>query len=109
MGVYRLHVASFAVYNGLITYTMALRLRTGLAFAVLFVVAMGLHFVLIDRGLEQRYARRFAASGRRSSYAWSLRDWPSTPCSSRRSPSSRSEWCRSGCCSRPALSPSPWP
>lgn len=47
-GVYWLHLGSFMVYNGLITYTMALRLRTGVAFAVLFAVAMALHFVLTD-------------------------------------------------------------
>ena len=50
-GVYRLHLGSFVIYNALITYTMALRLRTGIAFAVLFTVAMGLHFVLTDRSL----------------------------------------------------------
>ncbi|SDO20187.1 hypothetical protein [Geodermatophilus sp. DSM 45219] len=63
-GVYWLHLGSFMVYNGLITYTMALRLRTGIAFAVLFTIAMGLHFVLTDRSLEEHYPRRFARSGR---------------------------------------------
>ncbi|MGY1707394.1 hypothetical protein ACI79C_22765 [Geodermatophilus sp. SYSU D00697] len=63
-GVYWLHLGSFMVYNGLITYTMALRLRTGLAFAVLFAVAMALHFVLTDRSLEEHYPRRFPRSGR---------------------------------------------
>ncbi|MGY1823423.1 hypothetical protein [Geodermatophilus sp. SYSU D00079] len=63
-GVYWLHLGSFMVYNGLITYTMALRLRTGLAFAVLFAIAMGLHFVLTDRSLEEHYPRRFPRSGR---------------------------------------------
>ena len=63
-GVYRLHLGSFMVYNALITYTMALRLRTGIAFAVLFTVAMGLHFVLTDRSLEEHYPRRFPRSGR---------------------------------------------
>lgn len=63
-GVYWLHLGSFLVYNGLITYTMALRVRTGLLFAVLFTVAMGLHFVLTDRGLTEHYPRRFAATGR---------------------------------------------
>ncbi len=63
-GVYALHLGSFAVYNVLITYTMALRLRTGVAFAVLFTVAMGLHFVLTDRGLEEHYPSRFDLRGR---------------------------------------------
>ena len=63
-GVYWLHLGSFMVYNALITYTMALRLRTGIAFAVLFTIAMGLHFVLTDRSLEEHYPRRFPRSGR---------------------------------------------
>lgn len=64
IGIYRLHLGSFALYNGLITYTMPLRFRTGAAFAVLFAVAMGLHFVLTDRGLAEHYPRRFARNGR---------------------------------------------
>ncbi len=63
-GVYWLHLVSFLVYNALITYTMALRLRTGVGFAVLFAIAMGLHFVLTDRSLEEHYPRRFPRSGR---------------------------------------------
>jgi hypothetical protein len=62
--LFRLHLGSFVVYNALITYTMPLRLRTGIAFAVLFSVAMGLHFVLTDRGLEEHYPRRFRRHGR---------------------------------------------
>ncbi len=63
-GLFRLHLGSFFVYNVLITYTMPLRLRTGVAFAVLFTIAMGLHFVLTDRGLEEHYPRRFERFGR---------------------------------------------
>lgn len=63
-GVYALHLGAFVVYNALITYTMALRLRTGVDFALLFTVAMGLHFVLTDRGLEEHYPRRFDLRGR---------------------------------------------
>lgn len=63
-GVYWLHLGSFMVYNVLITYTMVLRVRTGLLFAVLFTVAMGLHFVLTDRGLTEHYPHRFRAHGR---------------------------------------------
>lgn len=63
-GVYWLHVSTFAVYNGLITYTMPLRFRTGVTFALLFAVAMGLHFVLTDRALSEHYRRRFRRHGR---------------------------------------------
>ena len=58
-GVFRLHLTSFGIYNVLITYTMPLRLRTGVGFGLLFAVAMALHFVLTDRGLEEHYRRRF--------------------------------------------------
>jgi hypothetical protein len=74
-GVYGLHLGSFVVYNGLITYTMPLRLRTGFLFAVLFTVAMGLHFVLTDRGLEEHYPRRFRSSGRLTLAAALLAGW----------------------------------
>lgn len=63
-GVFGLHLGSFLIYNGLITYTMPLRLRTGVVFGVLFAVAMALHFVLTDRGLKERYRRRFDDTGR---------------------------------------------
>ena len=62
--VFALHLGAFALYNALIVYTMPLRLRTGVGFAVLFAVAMGLHFVLTDRGLAENYPRRFRAWGR---------------------------------------------
>jgi hypothetical protein len=60
---YWLHLGSFMVYNVLITYTMALRLETGLLFAILFAIAMGLHFVLTDRNLNEHYPRRFSRTG----------------------------------------------
>ena len=57
------------IYNALITYTMPLRLRTGVLFAVLFSVAMGLHFVLTDRSLEERDGNRFGPPAGSSSPA----------------------------------------
>lgn len=62
--MYRLHLGSFMVYNALITYTMPLRLRTGVLFAVLLAIAMGLHFTLTDRNLEERYGQKFGRTGR---------------------------------------------
>lgn len=72
-GVYWLHLATFSVYNALITYTLPLRFRTGIWFALLFVVAMALHFVLTDRSLSEHYPQRFARTGRRvlvAALAW---------------------------------------
>lgn len=58
-GPFWLHLGSFALYNAVITYTLPLTYRTGVTFAVLFTIAMGLHFVLSDRGLEENYGARF--------------------------------------------------
>jgi hypothetical protein len=63
-GVFWVHLGSYGVYNALITWTMPLRFRTGVLFALLFTVAMGLHFVLTDRGLSAHYPRRFRRAGR---------------------------------------------
>ena len=57
--VFRLHLASFMVYNAIIGYTLILDWRTSMWFAILFTVAMGMHFVLTDRGLEEHYGERF--------------------------------------------------
>jgi hypothetical protein len=57
--VFWVHLGSFALYNAVITYTLPSTYRTGVVFAVLFTVAMALHFVLSDRGLEEHYGRRF--------------------------------------------------
>ncbi len=59
-----LHVGVFTVYNGLITYTMATRFRTGAGYAVLFTAAMGLHFLLTDRSLREHFPDRFRRYGR---------------------------------------------
>lgn len=63
-GIFRVHLGAFLVYNALITYTMPLRLRTGVVFGLLFAAAMGLHFVLTDRSLEEHYRKRFDNRGR---------------------------------------------
>lgn len=73
--VFYLHLGAFCVYNALITYTMPLRLRTGIAFALLFSVAMGLHFVLTDRNLREHYPVRFRRVGRTALAASLLIGW----------------------------------
>ena len=57
--VFYVHLGSFAIYNGVITYTMSSTYRTSVGFGILFTVAMGLHFVLSDRGLLENYGRLF--------------------------------------------------
>lgn len=62
--VFAVHLGVFALYNGLITYALPTRFRTGVGAAVLFVLAMAVHFVLSDRGLAEHYGERFARTGR---------------------------------------------
>lgn len=57
--VFTVHLSSYFVFNAVIGYTLPLSWRTSVLFAVLFTVAMGLHFVLTDRGLEEHYGSRF--------------------------------------------------
>jgi hypothetical protein len=63
-GVFAVHLGVFAGYNALITYSLPTRFRTGAAGAVLFVVAMAVHFLLTDRGLAEHYRERFTRTGR---------------------------------------------
>lgn len=62
--VFAVHLGTFALYNALITYALPTRFRTGLGSAVLFVVAMAVHFLLTDRSLAAHYGDRFARVGR---------------------------------------------
>lgn len=57
--VFAVHLGAFALYNAVIGYSLPLNWRSSAAFAVLFTLAIGLHFVLSDRGLEEHYGERF--------------------------------------------------
>lgn len=70
--VFWVHLGAFALYNGVIAYSLPLTFRTGTGFAVLFTIAMGLHFVLSDRGLEENYGDRFDHSPARLVLAGAL-------------------------------------
>ncbi len=63
-GVFAVHLGVFAAYNAVITYSLPTRFRAGAGPAVLFVVAMAVHFVLSDRALAEHYPERFARIGR---------------------------------------------
>jgi hypothetical protein len=58
------HLGAYALYNAVITYALPTRFRTGAGPAVLFVVAMGVHFLLSDRALAEHYQERFRRVGR---------------------------------------------
>jgi hypothetical protein len=77
-GMYRVHLGSFMLYNALITYTMPVRLRTGISFAILFTIAMGLHFVITERGLQRHYPLEFARNGRLALAGSLIAGWASS-------------------------------
>jgi hypothetical protein len=73
--VFRVHLGAYALHGALIAYTMPLRVRTGAEFAVLFTIAIGLHFVLTDRGMSEHYPRRFDRRARLGLAAALLAGW----------------------------------
>jgi hypothetical protein len=58
------HLGSFALYNFLITYTLPLRVEAGMGYALIFTLAMALHFIINDRSLEEHHAQLFNQQGR---------------------------------------------
>lgn len=63
-GIYWLHIASFAVYNALIGYLLFHREESGLANLLIYTIAMGLHFIVNDYGLNQDHQSLYRRSGR---------------------------------------------
>lgn len=64
MGVFWLHVASFAVYNALVGYLLVHREEPGVASLAFFTVALALHFLVNDRGLAEHHGDAYRAIGR---------------------------------------------
>lgn len=60
--VFWIHLASFAVYNGLIGYLLLHREIETLQSLLFFFTAMALHFVVTDFGLDQDHKREYRRS-----------------------------------------------
>jgi hypothetical protein len=58
---FSVHLLLYTTYNFLLTYTMLLRVHSGVFYAVVFSVAMGLHFVLTDNHFKRYFPQLFAA------------------------------------------------
>lgn len=58
---YWLNLWMYFIYNFTITYTMIIRIRTGPMYAVLFALAMALHFVLTDNRFKRYFPNFFDA------------------------------------------------
>ncbi|MCB1884328.1 MAG: hypothetical protein KDG89_10090 [Geminicoccaceae bacterium] len=62
--VFRVHMATYAVYNALIGYLVLHREVKGLPSLLFFTVAMALHFLVNDRGLAQEHGAAYERVGR---------------------------------------------
>lgn len=72
--IFWIHVASFAAFNALIGYALVKEDRD-LRALVLYVVAIGLHFLVNDDGLRQKHQRQYAQFGRWALSAAVLAGW----------------------------------
>lgn len=63
-GVFRIHLASFALYNGLIGYLLVHREEQDLRGLLFYSVAMALHFVVNDFGLRCDHRATYRRKGR---------------------------------------------
>ncbi|WP_227938114.1 hypothetical protein [Alkalihalobacillus deserti] len=63
-GAFWLHISSFFFYNGLIGYLLIHRDSEGLLNLVLYVIAMGLHFIVVDYGLRTHHKDTYNRIGR---------------------------------------------
>lgn len=59
-----LHISSFSIYNGLIGYLLIHRDTEGLVNLILYVIAMGLHFIVVDYGLRTHHKDIYNRIGR---------------------------------------------
>jgi hypothetical protein len=59
-----LHLIPYTIYNELLTYTLPLQIESGMGYAVIFVMAMGFHYSIIDRKFKHAFGSRFERQGR---------------------------------------------
>ena len=73
--VFRIHMGSFAVYNALVGYLLLHREVMAPAALAFFVVAMALHFVVTDYGLNEDHKAAYRRVGRWVLVAAVLAGW----------------------------------
>jgi hypothetical protein len=62
--VYALHLGGFVLYSALIGYLLVERAERGAIALVVYIVAMALHFLIVDHSLYEEHERRYARTGR---------------------------------------------
>jgi len=73
--VFWIHLGAFAVYNLLIGYLLVHREETDLRGLLIYAAAMGLHFIVNDRGLREQHGAVYDAKGRWLLAAAPLAGW----------------------------------
>ncbi|MCJ8165255.1 hypothetical protein MKJ04_10405 [Pontibacter sp. E15-1] len=63
-GLFWVHIGSFAIYNALIGYLLFQREEDSLKTLILFSVAMALHFIVNDIGLQEHHQKSYSKIGR---------------------------------------------
>lgn len=64
VGIFWLHIASFAAYNALIGYLLVHREEPRILSLFLFFVAMAMHFIVNDSGLRENHKKPYDRVGR---------------------------------------------
>jgi hypothetical protein len=62
--VYRLNLAGFLAYGALVSYLMVRDAEYGALSLLLYLIAMGLHFVVVDHSLRERHGDAYDRRGR---------------------------------------------
>lgn len=62
--VYRLNLAGFLAYGTLVSYLMARDAEYGALSLLLYLIAMGLHFVVVDHSLREQHGDAYDRRGR---------------------------------------------
>ena len=64
LGIFWIHVSSFAVYNAIIGYLLINREEESLQSFLLYTVAMAFHFIVTDHALEDHFTKSYRTKGR---------------------------------------------
>jgi hypothetical protein len=64
LGIFWIHVSSFAVYNAIIGYLLINREEESLQSFLLYAVAMAFHFIVTDHALEDHFSKSYHTKGR---------------------------------------------
>ena len=62
-GVYWLHLAGFAAYSALVGYLLVERAERGAATLAVYVLAMAIHFLIVDHSLSEEHGRAYRTGG----------------------------------------------